>query len=140
TEKSINDPAMCRQFCQLRYSGVTVMPLISLCEEVYQSVPLELITSEWLLNASSLPHMLYIKKAKRAFDIIVSLLGLIFLGPAMLVGMLLTKITSPGPIFYYQTRAGRFGRLINVIKIRTMSVDAEKNGAVWATTKDSRVT
>ncbi len=140
TDKSINDPAMCRQFCQLRYSGVTVMPLISLCEEVYQSVPLELITSEWLLNASSLPHMLYIKKLKRAFDIIVSLIGLIFLGPFMLLGMLMTKLTSPGPVFYYQVRAGRFGRAIKVIKIRTMSVDAEKNGAVWAASKDSRVT
>ncbi len=141
TDKSINDPAMCRQFCQLRYSGVTVMPLISLCEEVYQSVPLELITSEWLLNASSLPHMLYIKKIKRAFDILVSLAGLIFLGPFMLIGMLLTKLTSPGPIFYYQVRAGRFGKPIKVIKIRTMSVDAEKNGAVWAASKkDSRVT
>jgi exopolysaccharide biosynthesis polyprenyl glycosylphosphotransferase len=140
TEKSINDPAMRRQFCHLRYSGVTVMPLISLCEEVYQSVPLELINSEWLLNASSLPHMLYIKKLKRAFDIVVSLLGLLFLGPAMLIGMILTKLTSRGPIFYYQVRAGRFGRPLKVIKIRTMSVDAEKNGAVWAQSKDSRVT
>ena len=140
TDKSINDPAMCRLFCQLRYSGVTVMPLISLCEEVYQWVPLELISSEWLMTASGSPHMLYIKKIKRAFDIIVSLLGLVFLGPFMLAGMIATKLTSPGPIFYYQVRAGRFGKPIKVIKLRTMKTDAEKNGAVWAASNDNRVT
>lgn len=140
TESSINDPSMCRQFCKLRYSGVTVMPLISLFEEVYQAVPLELVTPQWLMHASGSPHMLYIKKIKRAFDIIVSLIGLVFLGPFLLLGMLATKLTSPGPVFYYQVRAGRFGRPIRVIKIRTMSVDAEKHGAVWASARDSRVT
>lgn len=140
TDKSINDPAMCRNFCQLRYSGVTVMPLISLCEEIYQSVPLELVTPEWLMHASGSPHILYIKKVKRAFDIIVSLIGLLVLGPFMLLGMLATKLTSRGPVFYYQVRCGRFGRPFKVIKLRTMTVDAEKNGAVWASQSDSRVT
>ncbi|MBA4147749.1 MAG: exopolysaccharide biosynthesis polyprenyl glycosylphosphotransferase [Verrucomicrobia bacterium] len=140
TESSINDPKMCRQFCQLRYSGVMVMPLISLFEEVYHAVPLELVTPQWLVHASGSPHMLYIKKIKRAFDIIVSVFGLLFMGPFMLGGMIATKLTSPGPIFYYQVRSGRFGRPIRVIKIRTMSVDAEKDGAVWAASGDSRVT
>lgn len=103
-------------------------------------MPLELITPEWLLHASGSPHILYIKKVKRAFDIIVSLLGLVFLGPVMLAGMLATRLTSRGPIFYHQIRAGRFGRPFKVIKLRTMSVDAEKNGAVWAATNDARVT
>ncbi len=140
TESSITDPAMCRKFCQLRYSGVNVMPLIGLFEEVYHTVPLDLVTPQWLMNASGSPHMLYIKKVKRAFDIIVSLVGLIFLGPFMLAGMIATKLTSKGPVFYHQVRSGRFGRPIKVIKLRTMRTDAEKNGAVWAATNDSRVT
>ncbi len=140
TNKSILDPAMCRQFCELRYSGVTVMPLVSLFEEVHQLVPLELISPEWLLNASGLPHMLYIKKLKRGFDIATSLVGLLFLGPIMLLGMLAVKATSSGPVFYRQTRCGRFGKLFEVIKLRTMRIDAEKEGAVWAQKHDSRVT
>jgi len=141
TSKSIGDPAMCKAFCELRYSGVQVMSLVSVFEEVHQLVPLELITPKWLLAASTQPHMLYIKKVKRAFDIIVSLLGLIFLGPVMLAGMLLTKLSSPGPIFYRQVRAGRFGRPFNVIKLRSMRTDAEKHGAVWSTAgKDPRST
>ncbi len=142
TNKSISDPQMCKVFCELRYSGVSVMPLVSLFEEVHQLVPLELITSEWLLTASSLPHIVYIKKVKRAFDIIVSLLGLIFpFGPVMLLGMLAVRLTSKGPVFYRQVRCGRFGQPFQVIKLRTMRVDAEKDGAVWSVAgKDPRAT
>ncbi len=140
SNKSIMDPAMCKAFCELRYSGITVKPLISLFEEVHQMVPLELITPDWLLSASTGPHQLYITKVKRSFDIIVSLLGLLFLGPLMLAGMAALKLTSRGPVFYKQTRCGRFGKLFQVIKLRSMSVDAEKNGAVWSKANDSRVT
>ena len=46
TSRSLHDDKLCRQFCQLRYTGVAVVPLISLCEEVEQYVPLELVTSQ----------------------------------------------------------------------------------------------
>jgi exopolysaccharide biosynthesis polyprenyl glycosylphosphotransferase len=140
SNKSIMDPAMCKTYCELRYSGIMVMPLISLFEEVHQMVPLELITPDWLLSASTGPHQLYITKVKRGFDIIASLLGLLFLGPLMLGGMVALKLTSRGPMFYKQTRVGRFGKLFKVIKLRSMRIDAEKNGAVWSQANDSRVT
>ncbi|MDB6056201.1 MAG: Exopolysaccharide biosynthesis polyprenyl glycosylphosphotransferase [Verrucomicrobiales bacterium] len=140
SNKSIMDPAMCKGFCELRYSGIAVTPLISLFEEVHQMVPLELISPDWLLSASTGPHQLYITKIKRSFDIVASLLGLLFLGPLMLAGMAALKLTSRGPVFYKQTRCGRFGKLFQVIKLRSMSVDAEKDGAVWSKANDSRVT
>jgi exopolysaccharide biosynthesis polyprenyl glycosylphosphotransferase len=140
TNQSILDPTMCRQFCQLRYSGVTVMPLIGLFEEMCQCVPIELITPEWLLSASGSPHMLYIKKVKRAFDIVASLTGLIFFWPFLFLGMFLVKLTSPtGSMFYRQVRCGRFGKPFQVLKLRTMRVDAEKGDtAVWASANDPR--
>jgi sugar transferase (PEP-CTERM system associated) len=141
TSKSISDPAMCKAFCELRYSGVQVMPLVSLFEEVHQLVPLELITPEWLLTASGQPHMLYIKKIKRVFDIVASLSLLLTVSPLLLLSMVMVKLTSPGPIFYRQVRAGRFGQPFNVIKLRSMRVDAEKHGAVWSVQgKDPRTT
>ena len=140
TNRGINEPLLCRQFCQLRYSGVTVMPLIGVCEEIYQCVPVDLITPDWLLHASGLPHMLYIRKLKRGFDIVVSACGLLLLGPIAMVGMILVKLTSPGPIFFRQIRVGRFGRPFEIIKLRTMTVDAERDGAVWASKNDPRVT
>jgi exopolysaccharide biosynthesis polyprenyl glycosylphosphotransferase len=140
TGRSLRDPALLKPFCELRYSGVSVMPLVSLCEEVDQYVPLELLTPEWLLNASGEPHLLYIKKVKRLFDIVTSLAGLVLSSPLLLAGMLAVKLSSPGPVFYRQARSGRFGRLFKVTKLRTMIVDAEQAGAVWSMENDPRVT
>lgn len=140
TNKSFSDQTLYKDFCSLRYAGVIVMPLISLCEEIYQYVPLELMTYDWLMHASASPQMLYIKKIKRGFDIAASIFGLIFSVPVLLLAIIAVKLTSRGPVFYTQIRAGRFGRQFKMIKIRTMRVDAETNGAVWSTENDPRVT
>lgn len=141
TNKSLNNTTLTRQFCKLRYSGISVMPLIVLCEEVEQYVPLELISSEWLLNASGEPQHIYIKKVKRLFDIVCSALGLVLGLPALALAALAIRLTSPGPIFYRQTRSGRFGRLFQMTKLRTMHVNAEKEtGARWSEKNDPRVT
>jgi exopolysaccharide biosynthesis polyprenyl glycosylphosphotransferase len=145
TSKSLGNAALSRQFCKLRYSGVTVTPLVLLCEEVDQYVPLELISPEWLLNASGEPQLLYIRKIKRLFDVVVSAFGLIFGLPVLLLAMLAVRLTSRGPVFFRQERSGRFGRPFSMIKLRSMYVDAEKAGAQWAQggvngSRDPRVT
>ncbi|MCX8155576.1 MAG: exopolysaccharide biosynthesis polyprenyl glycosylphosphotransferase [Verrucomicrobiae bacterium] len=140
TNRALDNPQLCQEFCRLRYSGETVMPLIALCEEVYQLVPLELMTPAWLINASAAPHLLYIKKAKRGFDILVSLLGLLALGLPLLAAMLAVRLSSPGPVFYRQTRTGRFGKPFTLLKLRSMRVDAEADGPRWAAANDDRVT
>ena len=86
SNKSMADPAMCKNFCELRYSGITVMPLINLLEEMHQMVPLELISPEWLLSASAAPHVLYIQKVKRGFDIAVSIFWTDFSRPVLSAG------------------------------------------------------
>ncbi|MBQ7922076.1 MAG: sugar transferase [Clostridia bacterium] len=78
---------------------------------------------------------------KRAFDIVFSLMALLVLAIPMLLIALLVKCTSHGKVFYCQERLGLGGKKINVIKFRTMCVDAEKNGAQWSTgEKDPRIT
>ena len=137
---TVTDKNLYKPFLKMRYTGVEVIPLIALCEEAYQYIPVELITPSWLISASTSPHMLYIKKLKRAFDVIVSLTGLLLSAPLLLLGIILVRVTSKGPIFFRQIRCGRFGREFTVIKLRSMRVDAEKDGAVWAQTNDPRVT
>ncbi len=132
TGKSLGNNALSRLFCKLRYSGVTVMPLIIMCEELDQHVPLELVSPEWLLNASGEPHLLYIRKVKRLFDIVTATLGLLLSAPLLLLAMMLIRLTSPGPVFFYQNRSGRFGRAFTIYKLRTMRLDAEKDGVQWA--------
>jgi len=139
TNKSLADTSLTHHFCKLRYSGISVMPLIALCEEIEQYVPLELISSEWLLNASGEPQHIYIQKLKRLFDIICSATGLILGAPFVALAALGIRLTSPGPIFYRQTRSGRFGRVFQMIKLRSMHVNAEKDGIRWSEKNDPRV-
>jgi exopolysaccharide biosynthesis polyprenyl glycosylphosphotransferase len=141
TGAGMNSPAMREALCHMRYSGVPVASLASLCEEVYQFVPLELVTPEWLLGASEWPQMLYIRKLKRAFDIIASLAGLALFSPIIVSGIIAVAVTSKGPVFYRQVRSGRFGKPFTVFKLRSMRVDAEAGGAQWSSVKgDPRVT
>ena len=140
TQKSLSDTMFTKVFSQLRYSGITVTPLHMLYEEMHGTIPLELITPEWLLSASSSPALFYIKKIKRVFDVACSLGCLVILGPVFLASLLAVKVTSPGPVFYRQTRVGRFGRHFQIVKLRSMVVDAEQAGAVWSTKNDPRVT
>lgn len=66
---------------------------------------------------------------KRFLDIVLSLAALIVLLPLFIVLAFLIKITSPGPVFFVQTRVGRFGRHFLFYKFRSMYVDAEKRKA-----------
>lgn len=124
----------------LRYQGLHIMTLIDAFEDLFQMVPVELIDGAWLLQACSMPQMIYIRKLKRAFDIIVSLLLLLVLGPVCLAAMVLIKLTSRGPVLFRQSRCGRFGKDFTVLKLRSMRTDAEANGPQWSKKNDHRVT
>ncbi|HHE46282.1 MAG TPA: sugar transferase [Bacteroidetes bacterium] len=78
---------------------------------------------------------------KRSMDILVGLLVSVILLIITPLIAILIKLDSPGPVFYVQKRIGKWGREFNLIKFRTMHVDAEaEDGAVWAEKNDPRVT
>lgn len=78
---------------------------------------------------------------KRAFDIIFSVIAIILALPLMIVIAILIKATSSGPVFYRQERMGIDGDTFQMLKFRSMKMDAEKNtGAVWAKADDPRRT
>lgn len=76
---------------------------------------------------------------KRGMDIVGSSLGLIFLSPFLLTIGMIIYFTDRGPVFFCQERVGLDGRPFQMIKFRTMRVDAEKLGK-WTTRGDKRVT
>lgn len=78
--------------------------------------------------------------AKRIFDLFFSLVGLIVLMPLFLAVAAWIKIDSPGPIFFRQTRIGRFGQEFRIYKFRTMVVDAEISGKQITVANDQRIT
>lgn len=122
-----------QDFRQLRYSGVAVEPLIQLCEEVLQYVPLQLLSPDWFLRADARSRLIYFSKLKRTFDVVTAAILMILLGPVLLLAaLMLLTISGEGPIFFRQRRVGRFGRVFEIWKLRTMRLDAERDGPQWS--------
>jgi lipopolysaccharide/colanic/teichoic acid biosynthesis glycosyltransferase len=102
---------------------------------------MRLINLDWLIQTENTSRDLYFSKLKRLFDIVSSLVLLIALSPALLLGMLVVKVFSPdGTVFFKQQRVGRFGKKFWIYKLRSMRDDAEHAGPVWSIVgKDPRV-
>ena len=77
---------------------------------------------------------------KRVFDIVASLFAILLLAIPMVVIAACIKIDSHGTILYRQRRLGENGREFDVLKFRSMHMDAEKDGAQWAAEEDPRTT
>ena len=88
---------------------------------------------------------------KRVFDLLGATLALLLLAPLMGIVALWIKFDSPGPVFFRQQRVGRHGRRFNMLKFRTMVVDAEarkeslaalneQSGPVFKIKHDPRIT
>ena len=77
---------------------------------------------------------------KRIFDIICSGIGIIILSPILLIISILIKKGSDGPVFFKQIRVGEKGKEFEILKFRTMVVDAEKLGRQITVGKDNRIT
>lgn len=77
---------------------------------------------------------------KRLMDIVVSVIGMVFLSPLMMLTAILIRMESPGPVFYTQERMGLDEKPFQMIKFRTMRSDAEASGPGWTIENDPRVT
>ena len=79
--------------------------------------------------------------AKRIGDILLSLIALIILSPLLLLTALLIKIEDRGPVFFRQKRCTKNGKVFEILKFRSMIVDAEKGGeTIPCRTGDPRIT
>jgi Undecaprenyl-phosphate glucose phosphotransferase len=87
------------------------------------------------------PHRGWHRVVKRGLDVVGASIALLAFAPLMLAIAVLTKLTSPGPVFYRQPRTGLGGHSFSMLKFRTMAVDAEAaTGPVWTARKDPRCT
>lgn len=77
---------------------------------------------------------------KRFMDIFISGAGLVLALPILIIVILAIKLESPGDAIYKQTRVGKDGTFFNILKLRSMFIDSEKNGPQWAKKNDERVT
>ena len=77
---------------------------------------------------------------KRVFDFVLSAGGLVCLSPLIVTTAIAIKLDSEGPVFFRQTRVGRYGIPFRIHKFRTMTVNAEKNGRLTIGNNDQRIT
>ena len=77
--------------------------------------------------------------AKRLFDIVSSGIGLLCLAPVFVVMAIWIKLDSRGPVFYRQTRVGRYGRDFRIFKFRSMRVGSDKGRQITVGERDPRI-
>jgi sugar transferase (PEP-CTERM system associated) len=121
--------------------GVRVTDLSSFFEREAGMVKLSVADPSSLVFSGGFDHSLPRRLSKRFFDLIAASALLLLAWPAMLVVALCIWLETGTPIFYRQMRVGENGRSFNLIKFRSMRVDAEKDGvARWASRDDDRST
>jgi sugar transferase (PEP-CTERM system associated) len=125
-----------------RLRGLQVDDMRGLYERLAARVPVDLIAEEWLLleDGFYLNSTGWLRRLKRAFDVCFSFTLLVITAPVMLLAALCVWLDSPGAVIFKQKRVGLLGEEFTLYKIRSMRLDAEKNGAQWASKNDPRVT
>lgn len=136
-------PGLFQALLDCREQGIRIEPMTSLYERLTGRVPVEHAGNNLhiVVPLSNSPVQRIFGVGKRLVDIFVGLGGLVIVGVITPMVALANAIWCPGPLFYRQTRVGKGGKTIQVLKFRSMIPDAEKeSGAVWAVENDERVT
>lgn len=127
--------------CKL--SGIEVVDVLTFFERESERIELDLLYPSWLIFSDGFVRNPMRQYTERVFDVFASFLVLLVTWPIMAVTALAILVEGgwKQPILYRQERVGYRGRLFEVLKFRSMAVDAEQAGeARWAEKNDSRVT
>jgi len=112
----------------------------SFYERITGRVSLNMIRPSWLIFSGRGRQARLAALARSTVHRLIALIGAILSLPIVVITSLLIRLESPGPIFYRQERVGKNGRAFVLVKFRSMRVDAEQEGPVWATKDDDRTT
>lgn len=130
------------QLLRCRLAGVPVTDVLTFIERESGKVELSAFYPSWLIFSDGVNRRGLIRLVSRVFDLAAALVLLLVTLPFMLLAALAIWLESGGrgPIFYSQERVGLNGERFVLHKLRTMTVDAEKNGPQWAIDNDPRIT
>ncbi|MDJ0624399.1 MAG: TIGR03013 family PEP-CTERM/XrtA system glycosyltransferase [Desulfocapsaceae bacterium] len=129
-----------QELLNYKLHGIAIEGGVTFYENLTAKVMAERVDPSWIIFSDGFSVTKVQQFGKRILDIIASIILLTLSLPVMLITAIIIIFESPGPVFYRQERVGMSRRSFEVIKFRSMVHDAEKDGAVWATTNDSRVT
>ena len=126
---------------QLSLAGqVSIEEGASFYERVTGRVSLNMMRPSWLIFSGRGRQLRFEVIIRSTVHRLVALIGAVLSLPIVLLTAILIKLDSRGPVFYKQERIGKNGRHFVLTKFRSMRVDAEKAGPVWATRDDDRTT
>jgi len=142
----IEDQESCAYFpaqelVTLRLKGFPIEDCHTFFERLTSKIVISDLHPGWIVLSQGFSRSRWNLLIKRAVDILVSALGLIFTSPITLLPAVAIKLDSSGPVFYPQERVGYNERPFILYKFRSMVHEAEAlSGPVWAQANDSRVT
>lgn len=127
---------------ECKMEGVKIVDGATFYERESRKVALEMISHGWLVFSDGFSVSSVYGMGKRSLDVLAASTLLVLGLPLMILTAIAIKIEDglAAPVFYSQERVGLNGQIFRVHKFRSMITDAEKNGAVWASKNDARVT
>jgi sugar transferase (PEP-CTERM system associated) len=129
-----------QRLLECKKAGFPVIQYLSFVEREIRRVDLKRMELGWLVYTDGFTFGALDRFLKRGFDLLVSFTMLLLTAPLVGAGMLAIRWEGPGPVLYRQERVTLDGRVFPILKLRTMRVNAEAQGAVWAREKDNRIT
>lgn len=129
------------ELLRCRLQGIQVTDYLAFWEREAGQIDVDNVGAGWLAFAEGFRLNLARRAVKRTVDIVASLLFFALFGWLVALAALAVKLESRGPAIFRQDRVGRDGRVFKVLKLRSMRVDAEKDGVPrFATKDDDRIT
>jgi len=130
-----------QELLRLSLSGdVSIEESASFYERLTGRVLLDMIRPSWLIFSSRGQRARINEISRVIMHRAIALIGALLSLPIAIFTAILIKIDSRGSVLYKQERVGKNGRVFTLMKFRSMRVDAEKDGPVWAMTEDQRTT
>jgi len=130
-----------KELVTLRVQGVRVDDAASVLSALTGRIPLHAVKPSWFVFSDGFHRSKWNELLKRTLDLAAGIAGLVLALPIMALVAFAILVDSKGPVIYRQTRVGRMDRCFDVLKFRSMRVNAEQNnGAQWAVKNDPRVT
>lgn len=130
-----------RELLECKLEGISIVELSSFFERETGHVQLDSLNPSWMVFSDGFCRTSYRNASKRIVDVVAGLAMLIASAPLMLLTAVAIFAETGRPILYRQLRIGECGHPFEVLKFRSMRVDAERDGvAQWAQRNDSRIT
>ncbi|MEY4522244.1 MAG: UDP-glucose:undecaprenyl-phosphate glucose-phosphate transferase [Bacteroidota bacterium] len=125
---------------KLEGSSIRIRILPDLYDILSGHVKMTNIFSPLLIEVNTETMPIWQQSVKRFLDVMISIVSIILLIPLYLLMAIAVKLSSKGPIFFLQERIGLNGKPFQIIKFRTMFIDAEKLGPQLSSSNDPRIT